>query len=177
MADLESASFSVDYLIASDVDESPKLHMKANYFITGQAWYTLMGLPEWGPLIYEYLRYLALQTGPPEARAIGREIPEELITSVSSLADALQARLTDEEIEANMAFFTVGSTNMDYRSMVMDGEVQITLGGWNSLAGLIDFLFIVGLCEWVDTQEELDALLPPPSGMTRTMANFMKLAL
>ena len=76
-----------------------------------------------------------------------------------------------------MAFFTVGSTNMDYRSMVMDGEVQITLGGWNSLAGLIDFLFIVGLCDWVETQEELDALLPPPSGMTRSMANFMKLAL
>jgi hypothetical protein len=177
MADLESASFSVDYLIASDVDESPKLHMKANYFITGQAWYTLMSLPEWGPLIYHYLKYLALQTGPPEARSIGREVPEELITSVSSLADALQARLTEEEIEANMAFFTVGSTNMDYRSMVMDGEVQITLGGWNSLAGLVDFLFIVGLCEWVDTQEELDALLPPPSGMTRTMANFMKLAL
>jgi phosphatidylserine/phosphatidylglycerophosphate/cardiolipin synthase-like enzyme len=177
MADLESASFSVDYLVASDVDESPKLHMKANYFITGQAWYTLMALPEWGPLIYEYLRYIALQSGPAEARAVGREIPEELVESVAALANALQSELTEEEQEASMAFFTVGSTNMDYRSMVMDGEVQITLGGWNSLAGLIDFLFIVGLCDWVETQEELDALLPPPSGMTRSMANFMKLAL
>jgi hypothetical protein len=177
MADLESASLSVDYLIASDADESPKLHMKANYFITGQVWYTLMSLPEWGPLIYEYLNYLALQTGPAEARAIGREIPEELLAAVGSLADALQADLTDQEAEAGMAYFTVGSTNMDYRSMVMDGEVQITLGGWNSLAGLIDFLFLVGLCDWVDTQEELDALLPPPGGMTRSLANFMKLAL
>ena len=177
MADLESASLSVDYLIASGVDESPKLHMKANYFITGQAWYTLMSLPEWGPLIYEYLKYLALQTGPAEARAIGREIPEELLAAVGNVAQALTAELTEEEIEASMAFFTVGSTNMDYRSMVMDGEVQITLNGWNSLAGLIDFLFVVGLCEWVDTQEELDALLPPPGGMTRSMANFMKLAL
>ena len=177
MADLKSASFSVDYLVESDVDESPKLHMKANYFITGEAWYTLMALPEWGPLIYEYLQYMALQTGPAEARPIGRDMPEELIASVSSLAGALEAKLTPEQAEASMAFFTVGSTNMDYRSMVMDGEVQITLGGWNSLAGLVDFLFIAGLCEWVDTQEELDALLPPPSGMTRSMANFMKLAL
>ena len=38
-------------------------------------------------------------------------------------------------------------------------------------------LGIVGLTDWVDTLEELDALLPPPGGMTRTMANFMKLAL
>jgi hypothetical protein len=66
---------------------------------------------------------------------------------------------------------------MDYRSMVMDGEVQITMTGWGSLAGLIDFILIVGLTDWVDTLEELDALLPPPGGMTRTMANFMKLAL
>ena len=177
MADLESASFSVDYLIASNVDESPKLHMKANYFITGQAWYTLMALPEWGPLIYEYLRYMALQTGPPEGRAIGRDVPDELFAAVGNLANALESKLTPEEMERAMAFFTVGSTNMDYRSMVMDGEVQITLGGWNSLAGLVDFLFIAGLCEWDDTQEELDALLPPPGGMTRSMANFMKLAL
>jgi phosphatidylserine/phosphatidylglycerophosphate/cardiolipin synthase-like enzyme len=177
MADLESANFSVDYLVASDTDESPKLHMKANYFITGEVWYTLMALPEWGPVFYEYLQYLALQTGPPEARPVGRDMPEELIASVADLAYALEARLTPEQAKANMAFFTVGSTNMDYRSMVMDGEVQITLGGWNSLAGLVDFLFIAGLCEWVDTQEELDALLPPPSGMTRSMANFMKLAL
>jgi hypothetical protein len=61
--------------------------------------------------------------------------------------------------------------------MVMDGEVQVTLSGWNTLPGLIDFVMIAGLCDWVDTQEELDALLPPPGGFTRTLANFMKLAL
>jgi len=177
MADLESVSFSADYLLASAADESPKLHMKANYFITGEVWFKLMALPEWGPLIYEYLQYLALQTAPPEARPVGREVPAELIARVSDLAEALESRLTPEQVEAAMAFFTVGSTNMDYRSMVMDGEVQITLVGWNSLAGLIDFLFIAGLCEWVDTQDELDALLPPPGGMTRSMANFIKLAL
>ena len=61
--------------------------------------------------------------------------------------------------------------------MVMDGEVQITMTGWNTLAGLIDFVLLAGLCEWVETLDELDALLPPPGGLTRSRANFMKLAL
>ncbi len=61
--------------------------------------------------------------------------------------------------------------------MVMDGEVMVTVSGWNSIAGLIDFLLLIGLSEWIDSQEELDELLPPPGGMTRKLANLMKLAL
>ena len=34
----------------------------------------------------------------------------------------------------------VGSVNMDYRSMVMDGEVMVLLSKWQSLTGMIDFL-------------------------------------
>jgi len=76
-----------------------------------------------------------------------------------------------------MAYLTVGSTNMDYRSMVMDGEVQITVTGWNALNGFIDFLILPGLTEWIDTQERLNELLPPPSGFARKMANLIKLML
>ena len=85
--------------------------------------------------------------------------------------------LTAEEQEELIAYFTVGSTNMDYRSMAMDGEVQLVVGGWQALNGLLDFLLLPGLCEWLETTEELDALLPPPSGLTRSMAGLMKLAL
>jgi hypothetical protein len=174
---LEDAGYTGDYLITAETEEFPKLHMKANFFITGPIWYELMALPEWGPLMHHYYRYLALQMGPPEGRAGGRDVPEELIAAVHDLSRALEAEITEEEAEHAMAFFTVGSVNMDYRSMVMDGEVQITMTGWGSLNGLVDFIMLVGLTDWVDTLEELDELLPPPGGMTRTMANFMKLAL
>jgi len=174
---LEQVEHSVSYLVAADSGQSPKLHLKANFFVTQRAWYQLLGKSEWGPVVTEYLKYLAVQTGPAENRPVGREVPPELLEAVKVLANALESDFTEEEIKREGAFFTVGSTNMDYRSMVMDGEVQITLFGWNSLAGLIDFTFLVGLCEWVETLEELDALLPPPGGMVRSMANFMKLAL
>ena len=174
---LEDVRVSPDYLVAADSTESPKLHLKANFFITPEAWDVLWSQPEWGPLGTEYLKYLARQEGPAETRPVGRDVPEALLKAVYDLSVAVEGRFTEDQIDRQFAYFTVGSTNMDYRSMVMDGEVQITMQGWSSLAGLIDFRFLVGLCEWVDTLEELDALLPPPSGMVRSMANFMKLAL
>ncbi len=76
-----------------------------------------------------------------------------------------------------MAYMTVGSTNMNYRSMIMDGEVQILVTQWQTLMGLMDFTIIEGLTEWIETQERLDELLPPPSGMTKWMANLLRLAL
>ena len=174
---LDDVEYSVEYLVAADSSDSPKLHLKANFFITPDAWDVLMARPEWGPLATEYLKYLARQAGPPESRPVGREVPEALMKAVYDLSVAVEDQFSPEQLEHEFAYFTVGSTNMDYRSMVMDGEVQITMQGWSSLAGLIDFTFLVGLCEWVDTLEELDALLPPPGGTVRSMANFMKLAL
>jgi hypothetical protein len=174
---LDDVEYSVEYLVAADSSDSPKLHLKANFFITPDAWDVLMAQPEWGPLATEYLKYLARQTGPAESRPVGREVPEALMKAVYDLSVAVEGQFAPEQLDHQFAYFTVGSTNMDYRSMVMDGEVQITMQGWSSLAGLIDFTFLVGLCEWVDTLEELDALLPPPGGMVRSMANFMKLAL
>ena len=85
--------------------------------------------------------------------------------------------LPPEQRDELVYYFTVGSTNMDYRSMVMDGEVQIFISGWQGLIGFLDFMLLPGLSTWVETTEELDALLPPPSGMTRKMAGFMKLSL
>ena len=85
--------------------------------------------------------------------------------------------LEEGEREQLIYYFSVGSTNMDYRSMVMDGEVQILISNWQALYGLIDFVLLPGLCEWLETTEALDALLPPPGGMTRSTAGLMKLSL
>ncbi len=42
---------------------------------------------------------------------------------------------------------------------------------------VIDFLVLPGLTEWIDTQERLNELLPPPSGFNRSIANLIKLML
>ena len=85
--------------------------------------------------------------------------------------------LTPQQREELVFYFTVGSTNMDYRSMVVDAEVMVVLGGWQSVFGYLDFLLLPGMCEWLETTDELDALLTPPGGFTRSMAGLMKLSL
>jgi hypothetical protein len=174
---LEEVGYEDDYLVAADTTESPKLHLKANFFATGAAWGALMGHAEWGPVMREYIEYLARQTGPPEARPDVREMPESTQTAIIDLVRAVRRDIDAETADRAFAHFTVGSANMDYRSMVMDGEVMVIVAGWDALPSLLDFLLLVGLSEWIESQEELDALLPPPGGMTRKIANLMKLAL
>jgi neutral trehalase len=84
---------------------------------------------------------------------------------------------TPEELEEIIYYFTVGSVNLDYRSMVLNAETMIIVSEWQALTGFMDFLLLPGLCEWVDTVDELDALLPAPSTMRRTISNFIRILL
>ena len=171
---LREAGDSVRYLVAADSTERPKLHLKANFFITGGTWRRLSTLPEWGPVMRQYFTYLAKSEGDPRARGEIRSAPPEMVRAFHGLAQALGRTITREEAEASITYFTVGSTNMNYRSMYLDGEVQITTTGWNTLPGLVDFFLLVGLTEWPETQAELDKLLPSPGGMTRSMARLLR---
>jgi hypothetical protein len=174
---LESVGYTGQYLIAEDTTETPKLHMKANFMIEGQTWMDLMAVPEWGPIMREYIKYLASMTGPPERRPTVKQAPAALIEVVKDLVARVNVEFTPEQQARGIAYLTVGSVNMDYRSMVMDGEAMVITTGWGTLGGLIDFIILVGLCEWIDDLERLDELLPPPSGFGRWNANLLRLAL
>jgi hypothetical protein len=100
-----------------------------------------------------------------------------MIAALKAAVLAALPSLSEEERRQSIAYLTVGSTNMDYRSMVMDGEVQVTVTGWTVLSGVLDFVQLLGLSEWPETQAELDRLLPPVGGMSRKMANLGKLAM
>jgi phosphatidylserine/phosphatidylglycerophosphate/cardiolipin synthase-like enzyme len=171
---LREAGDTVQYLVAVDSAEKPKLHLKANFFITAGTWQKLSVLPEWGPVLRQYFMYLAKGEGDPRARGEIRSAPPEMIRAFHGLAQGLSRTITREEADASLTYFTVGSTNMNYRSMYLDGEVQITTTGWNTLPGLVDFFLLVGLTEWPETQEELDKLLPPPGGTTKSMARLLR---
>jgi len=177
---LDSLGYSVQYLSEEEAKIKPKIHLKANFIASGTAWEKLMMRPELERILRGYIVYLASQAitvrnadNAPDVQ----NFPDELKNGWLDLIHGMSDDLTPQEKEEIVYYFTVGSTNMDYRSMVMDGEVQITLGGWQALFGFIDFLQLPGLCEWVETTEELDALLPPPSGMVRALAGLMKLTL
>jgi hypothetical protein len=74
-------------------------------------------------------------------------------------------------------YLTVGSQNMNYRSMIMDGEVSCVVAGPSALIAYIDCLRILGLCTWVETPAELEALLPKPEGFWGGLGRWIKYAL
>jgi hypothetical protein len=174
---LKQVGYGTDYLVQADTTQRPKLHLKANAFISGEAWELLDQRPEWAPVTREYIKYLARQTGPPEQRLDARDVPPEFLAAVKALVDGVNRDANPAVRQHALTYLTVGSTNMNYRSMIMDGEVQILVTSWHALVGLMDFYLLEGLCEWIESLERLDELLPPPSGMTRRMANLLRLAL
>jgi hypothetical protein len=172
---LTAAGVRGSYLVPGDTTQVPKLHLKANLFVDGRSWDMLMQRAEWADVIREYIAYLA--GAPSRWRQPDLAAPDALDEAARHLARGLLEDLRRADGEHVISYFTVGSTNMNYRSMVMDGEVQVTVSGWEVLPGLTDFLLLMSLSEWPETQAELDELLPPPGGTTRAMANLIRLML
>jgi len=50
----------------------------------------------------------------------------------------------------------VGSQNQDYRGMFLDGEVAFVTSGWEVVWGLMDFVWILGTCDWVTDIEGIE---------------------
>jgi hypothetical protein len=177
---LADLGYTPQYLREEGHENTAKLHLKANYFASRRAWDDVMSRPEWADVLKEYIAYLADQqvvTAEEESKPNAMSAPDELQRAAVSLVDSFTKGKSEEEIDELIFYITVGSVNMDYRSQVMNGEVMVLVSGLKALNGVLDFVVISGLCEWPETQEELDALLAPPSWFQRKMADFVKFAL
>ena len=74
-----------------------------------------------------------------------------------------------------MIFYTLmGSTNQNARGFSMDGEVMMAMSGWPAVTPKLDLLSMIGQSRWVETREELDALLPPRSALVRRLSHRFK---
>ena len=161
------ASYQASYLTAKDSLESPKLHLKANFFASARVWDDLMSRPEWAGILEAYIRYLALQQGKSDPGVAGTRRSRGATRSQGEAEGALNdylAGLSPEQKSEMVCYLTIGSANMDYRSQAINGEVMVTIGGMAGLEGVLDFMLLAGLCDWPGTPEEVDALLPPPGG-------------
>jgi hypothetical protein len=174
------ASYQASYLTAKDSLESPKLHLKANFFASARVWDDLMSRPEWAGILEAYIRYLALQQGKSDPGVAARDVravPRDLKEKLKALLNDYLAGLSPEQKSEMVCYLTIGSANMDYRSQAINGEVMVTIGGMAGLEGVLDFMLLAGLCDWPGTPEEVDKLLPPPGGLMRRLSSFIKVAL
>ena len=77
-----------------------------------------------------------------------------------------------------MSFYlTVGTQNQDPRGMMLDGEAVFVVSGLSAAIGLFDMYSLLARSTWVETQAQLDELLPPYDDWQRRLGRFIRFVL
>ena len=177
---LKQQGFESEYIIQDRPLTRPKLHMKVNFFASGSAWDNLTTRPEWEPLLEQYIIERARQLGARNDETQMRDV-RETSDALAAIAVPMLISMTDEmtpgEIEGVVAYLTVGSSNMNYRSLMTDGEVMLVANKIHTMLGLLDLVFVVGKTTWVDDLDTLNQLLPPYSSLKRKIGRFIDIML
>lgn len=109
------------------------------------------------------------------APADGAGLAAETAWLGSELAQ-VHRRLPEDTQARSVYYLTVGSMNMDTRGHVLDGEVLYVLSGDSSLVAYTDFAALVGCTTWLDSQAQLDSLLPPVTHLKRWISRWVRKA-
>lgn len=156
----------------------PRLHLKANFLASAEAWSGLMKLPDWPSVVGLFLQMRARQI---ENRDLAltdlQQAGTTLIDVGQSMIDRWMESLTPLERERLVSYLLVGSHNQNYRSLVMDGEAAFLVSGWTIIAGVIDLVALSGQVHWVDDTDALSGYFPVYSEWKRRLARWFKVAL
>ncbi len=176
LAGLEAAGFEPGY-VAADVEErKPKLHLKAQLVLSREAEEVLKKL-DWPTLVDAFLSQSMKQVHDRSEYVSAKEAWLANERLWDEQLDAIAAKTTPEERDRAIAYLSVGSHNMDYRGLMMDGEVLYVTAARGVLPGMLDLVVLLGLSDWVDDAHQLDALLPPYKEWQRKVGRFMKYGL
>ena len=175
MGQLEGLGFEPGYVVEGADSREPKLHLKAQVFLNRAA-VEIFKEVDWAQINALSIGYRARQAGGEEYVDL-RESWSEFQQLYKEQGARARAKTAPEDIENAAAYLTVGSHNMDYRGMMMDGEVLYVTSGGGIMAGVRDLFQIAGVSTWVETLEELEALVPAYSEWQRRVGRFIKYAL
>jgi phosphatidylserine/phosphatidylglycerophosphate/cardiolipin synthase-like enzyme len=160
-----------------EYDPRPKLHLKANFFASREAW-MLLTREEWSDASYSYAMLRVSQVQERSAAVTSfAEIPDAIADVGGGMVRDWYDSL-DEATRERVVFYTVmGSHNQNTRSMVIDAEVAFVIAHWPAIIPYIDLITLIGQTEWPETVDELNGLLPVDGRWKRRLANWVRLAM
>ncbi len=169
-------NYTVKRLFKSNM-RRPKLHSKAQFFSSAQGWDKLVSKAGWADVVKLYLKQEVQQTKDEQVYYDVKKAATELMKTATPMILDYYSKLTPEEQDQAIYYLTVGSQNEDYRGIMLDGEALFVVSGFGSLYALMDFTATMGLCDWMDSVEQLSKILPPPSKWQRRVGRMIKIAL
>jgi hypothetical protein len=174
-AALEEMGFEPDYVVEDTADRRPKLHLKAQLFLNRAA-IRVFRQVDWGEHIEKGMVHQARQLQGGEYVDL-RETWQETSRFYREQTERVRTLADPKDRKHGAAYLTVGSHNMDYRGMMMDGEVIYVTAGIGVIPGMRDLFVTAAVSTWVETLEELEKLVPAYSEWQRRVGRFIKYAL
>jgi phosphatidylserine/phosphatidylglycerophosphate/cardiolipin synthase-like enzyme len=168
-ASLEAAGYQPTVLATGGREGRPKMHRKTQLFATRRA---LRALAE-DPRVLESLRSQL------DARAEATADPRSVLddrTPLGSPNEILRLARDQPPDGARDALYylTVGSKNQDPRSAFLDGETEYVVAGPSALWSYSDFMFLMAATTWVDSTEQIDALVPVTNEKDRHLGRLIQ---
>jgi hypothetical protein len=172
--ELTRKGFDEVYLRHGSSEHRPKLHLKAQLFLSPPVASRLPQRAEWDEVTADYLRAKLLHVQGLTDRQVMKAM-----TNVENEAVELY-----EEWSSNLsadsspiAYLTVGSHNQDIRGKVMDGESLFAVSGSAAMVAYLDFVALMVETNWISSIEELSRLIPPHTGFGRWVGRHIRIVL
>ena len=172
-ARLDAAGYTPDARLPEDARaRAPKLHRKTQLFATREALSALARDRRVQDVIANQVTF-AVREGAVYDREGLANADVDFRPLFAPYLDAFRD-LPPEVRERAVLYMTVGSLNKDARGMMTDGEVmQVTAGSW-AMWAVSDMWMLAGSTTWLESQEELDRLLPPYKEWQRRVARWVR---
>ena len=151
---------------------SPKMHRKTQLFVSGDALKAIVRDTRTQDVIKNQMRFIARQGIVFDSEELSKAVID-LAAIFHPYLDVIRD-LPEPVREHAVLYMTVGSLNKDARGMMTDGEVlQVTAGAW-AMWAVADMWILAGSTTWIDSQEDLDRLLPPYSQLQRRIGRWVR---
>jgi phosphatidylserine/phosphatidylglycerophosphate/cardiolipin synthase-like enzyme len=175
---LERAGYRPFVLGRDETPRLPQLHRKTQFFADSAALARLAARPEWREVAIQTLIARAQQA----QRGTKTGLYDDTLTTFATAAVAklLHAYLASRppEDSARLTFYlTVGTQNQDPRGMLLDAEAVFVVSGMSGAVGLFDLYSLLARSTWIETEQDLDRLLPPYKKWQRRLGRFARLVL
>jgi hypothetical protein len=156
----------------------PQLHQKTQLIARPGAIAALVRQPGWDDVIAQSMRAQSQQTAR-FADQLGYVTPdvESEATGAEPILRRFEQSLPESERRNVSFYFALGTQNQDPRGMLLDGEATVVVSGFQAATGLVDLYFLMARTTWLQTQADLDRLLPPRRGWMARVARLIRIGL
>jgi hypothetical protein len=153
----------------------PQLHQKTVFIARPGAIANLVHQPGWENTLGEAIRLQAQETARlAEAIGTAQRVDSATARAADLLLQGFERSLSEAERKQITFYFSLGTQNHDLRGLMLDGETSVIVSGFQASSGLVDLFYLMARTTWIQSDSEIDRLVPAPRGLLARFARFLQ---